>query len=290
MREFKIYTDSTSDLPNELVKHMGVTVVPTEVFLKGKRYLDYPDERELSKKAFFEAVREGEMPTTAVIPPSRFYEYFEKDVKEGYDILYIVFSSGLTTTRQNAMIAADEMKETYPDSNIVVVDSMSASLGEGGLVYFAAQMKESGKSINEIKNWIEENRLKLCIWFTVDDLRHLWRGGRISATSAAVGGVLNIKPLIHVSDEGKLEPVEKVRGRKQAIDALFNKAKNDAVNPRGQTMFVVHADCGEECRRLQRRLLDELKVKEVITGVMGPVVGTHTGPGAIGLLFMAEHR
>lgn len=290
MRDFKLYTDSTSDLPNELVERMDVTVVPTEVFLKGERYLDYPDERELSKKDFFKAVREGEMPTTAVIPPSRFYDYFEKDVKDGYDILYIVFSSGLTTTRQNGMIAADEIKENYPDSNIVVVDSKSASLGEGALVYFASEMKKEGKSLDEIAKWIEDNRLKLCHWFTVDDLQHLRRGGRLSLPSAVVGGMLNIKPLINVSDDGKLEPVEKVRGRKAAIEAIYNKAKENAVNPEEQTMFIVHADCEDDCKWLREKLLDELKVKEVITGIMGPVIGAHTGPGTIGLLFVGDHR
>lgn len=290
MRKFKLYTDSTSDLPNELVERMDVTVVPTEVFLKGERYLDYPDERELSKKEFFAAVREGEMPTTAVIPPSRFYDYFEKDVKDGYDILYIVFSSGLTTTRQNGMIAADEIKEKYPDSNIVVVDSKSASLGEGALVYFASEMKKEGKTLDEIVDWIENNRLKLCHWFTVDDLQHLRRGGRLSLPSAVVGGMLNIKPLINVSDEGKLEPVEKVRGRKAAIEAIYNKAKQNAVKPEEQTMFIVHADCEDDCIWLRDKLLTELKVKQVFTGIMGPVIGAHTGPGTIGLLFIGEHR
>jgi DegV family protein with EDD domain len=258
--------------------------------LKGERYLDYPDERELDKKDFYREVREGEMPTTAVIPPSRFYEYFEREVKDGNSILYVVFSTGLTTTCQNANIAKDELKEAYPGSDILIVDSKSASLGEGALVYFAAKMRNEGKSKEEIAKWIEENRLHMCHWFTVDDLGHLRRGGRVSATSATVGGVLHIKPIINMSDDGKLEPTEKVRGRKTAIEMLFLKAKNFAIEPEKQTMFIVHADCEDEALWLKEKLTDELGVKEVIVGMMGPVIGTHTGPGAIGFLYFGEKR
>ncbi len=290
MREFKLYTDSTSDLPQEIVEKIGVTVIPTEVVLKGKGYLDYPDERELDKKMFYREVRAGEMPTTAVIPPSRFYKYFEKEIKNGFDVLYIVFSSGLTTTRQNALIAVSDLKEVYPDCNVMVVDSLSASMGEGLLVYYAAQMKADGKTMDEIRQWIEDNRLKLCHWVTVDDLQHLRRGGRVSAASAAVGGVLNIKPIINVSDEGKLEPVDKVRGRKAALETLFNKVKTEAVLPEERTIFIIHADCEDEAEWLKERVQNELHAKEVFIGIMGPVIGAHAGPSAIGIVYLGDKR
>ena len=290
MREFKLYSDSTSDLPNEIVEEYGIKVIPTEVFLYDNRYLDYPDEHELKKKDFFKAVREGATPTTAVIPPSRFYEYFEQDVKDGYDILYIVFSSGLTTTRQNALIACEDLKEVYKDCKIVVVDSLSASLGEGLLVYYAAKLMRQGKSMEEIRDWVESIRLKLCHWFTVDDLQHLRRGGRISATAATVGGVLGIKPIINISNDGVLEAVDKVRGRKAALDYLANRVKKEAVDPGEHTIFIVHADCEDDCMYLKQQIEKEMEFKEILIGVMGPVIGAHTGPGAVGLVYIGESR
>ncbi|MCL2539516.1 MAG: DegV family protein [Oscillospiraceae bacterium] len=290
MKEYKLFTDSTSDLPYDIVKRLDIEVIPTEVILKGKGYLDYPDERELNKRDFYRQVREGEMPTTAVIPPNRFYEYFEKELKEGRDILYIVFSSGLTTTLQNAKIAAAELKEVYPEGRIALVDSLSGSLGEGLLVYYAAEMRQEGKSIDEIEEWVKANRLKLCHWFTVDDLQHLRRGGRVTAASAVVGGVLSIKPILNVSDEGRLEPVEKVRGRKAALETLLDKIKKGAVKPEEQTIFIIHADCEEECMWLKAEVEKHVGPKEIFIAFMGPVVGAHAGPGAIGLVFIGEHR
>ena len=287
MREYKIYTDSTCDLPNEIVTKYDITVVPTEVFLLSKGYLDFPDERELNKKEFFEAIQQGATPTTAVIPPSRFYEYFERDIKEGYDILYIVFSSGLTTTKQNATIALGDLSREYSNCNIVIVDSLSASLGEGFLVHYAAVQKEAGKTIDEVKTLVENIRKKLYVWFTVDDLQQLKRGGRISATAAAVGGALNIKPLIFIDDTGRLVPVERVRGRKAALDTIIGKVKVGAVNLSEQTVFLVHANCAADCDYIKEQLY-LLGAKEVISGMMGPVIGAHTGVGAIGLAYLGE--
>ena len=288
MREYKLYTDSTSDMPNELVELYDITVIPTEVYLSSERYFDYPDERELSKKEFFDSVKSGIMPSTAVIPPGRFYEYFERDISAGYDILYIVFSSGLTTTKQNAYIASGDLFEIYKEGRIVIVDSLSASLGEGLLVYYAALMKAEGKGIDEVKEHIEILRQRLNVWFTVDDLQQLKRGGRISATAAAVGGVLNIKPMIFIDDEGKLIPVERVRGRKAALDSLLNKVRSGAVDPKEQVIFVVHANCSSDCEYIKQQLEQQIGIKTVITSMMGPVIGAHTGAGAIGLVYLGE--
>ncbi|MCL1830183.1 MAG: DegV family protein [Oscillospiraceae bacterium] len=288
MREFKLYTDSTCDLPGEIVEAYDITVVPTEVYLSSERYLDFPDERELNKKEFFEVVKGGVMPSTAVIPPARFYEYFEQDIQQGFDILYIVFSSGLTTTKQNALIAVDDLSEIYKDGSITIIDSLSASLGEGLLVYHAAKLKQQGKTIEEIVEKIEQIRQRLCVWFTVDDLQQLKRGGRISPTAAAVGGALNIKPLIFIDNDGKLVSVERVRGRKAALDTLVNKVKTGAVDSPEQTIFIVHANCSEECDYLKQQIESQIEVKEIVIGMMGPVIGAHTGAGAIGLAYLSE--
>ena len=265
-----------------------ITVVPTEVYLSSERYLDFPDERELNKKEFFEVVKGGVMPSTAVIPPARFYEYFEQDIQQGFDILYIVFSSGLTTTKQNALIAVDDLSEIYKDGSITIIDSLSASLGEGLLVYHAAKLKQQGKTIEEIVEKIEQIRQRLCVWFTVDDLQQLKRGGRISPTAAAVGGALNIKPLIFIDNDGKLVSVERVRGRKAALDTLVNKVKTGAVDSPEQTIFIVHANCSEECDYLKQQIESQIEVKEIVIGMMGPVIGAHTGAGAIGLAYLSE--
>ena len=288
MREYKLYTDSTCDLPDDIIKRFGITVVPTEVYLATDRYLDFPDERELKKQEFFETIQRGILPSTAVIPPARFYEYFLKAAQQGYDILYIVFSSGLTTTKQNALIASEDIKETYKDCNIIIIDSLSASLGEGFLVYCAANLMQQGKTIFEVKEAIESIRQKLCVWFTVDDLQQLKRGGRISAAAAAVGGALNIKPMIFIDGEGRLVLVERVRGRKVALDSLVNKVRTGAVNPAGQSLFIVHANCSDDCEYLKHQIEQSMQFKEIITGMMGPVIGAHTGAGAIGLAFLGE--
>lgn len=290
MNEFKIFTDSTADLSQELVDLLDVIVVPTDVTIGGKTYRDFPDERELKIADFYAMVRAGEMPTTAVINPERFIEFFEPVLKEGFDILHLVFSSGLTTTMQNSLISADELKEKYPDRTIRVVDTLSVSMGKGLLVYYAANMKKDGKTMDEIAQWVEDNRDHICHWFTVDDLGHLKRGGRISGTSAAIGGVLNIKPIMHVSLEGKLEPTDKVRGRKTALEELLKKIETTAIDIADQTMFFVHADCRDDCDWLIREVKKRFGVKTIYSNWIGPVIGAHSGPGSIALFFIGTEK
>lgn len=290
MKDYKIFTDSTADLSQELVDLLDVMVVPTDVTIGGKTYRDFPDERELKKADFYAMMRGGEMPTTAVINPERFIEYFEPVLRDGFDILHLVFSSGLTTTMQNSLIAAEELKEKYPDSDILVVDTRAVSLGKGLLTYYAAGMKKDGKTKEEIADWVLQTRDHVCHWFTVDDLDHLKRGGRISGTSAAIGGVLNIKPIMHVSIEGKLEPTDKVRGRKTALEALLKKIETTAQNIEDQTMFFVHGDCADECDYLVEECKKRFGVKTVYSNWIGPVIGAHAGPGAIALFFIGSKK
>ncbi len=290
MQKFQIMTDSTADLPNNLVQSMDILVVPTDFTIKEKTYLDYPDDREFSKKDFYRLAREGEIPKTAVINPERFIQNFEPVLKEGTDILYFVFSSGLTTTMQNATIAATELKETYPDRIIRIVDTRAASLGEGMLVWSAAKKKAEGLAMEDIALWAESVRDKVCHWFTVDDLNFLKRGGRISGTSAAIGGVLNIKPIMHVSEEGKLVPTEKARGRKAALEVLLSKIAATAEDIGEQTVFLSHADSEEDCLYMKNEIIKRFSPKDVIIGMIGPVVGSHAGPGTIALFFFGSPK
>ena len=290
MREYKIFTDSTADMPASTAEELDITVVPTEFFLKGNKYLDYPDFRELHPTEFYKQVRVGEMPKTAVINPERFMDYFEPVLKEGKDILHIVFSSGLTTTMQNSKIAAEELKERYPDSKIVVVDSLSASLGKALLVYYAAQMKRDGASIEQAAEWVEKTRTYMNCWFTVDDLNHLRRGGRVTVTAAMVGGVLSIKPVMRINLEGKLEPVDKVRGRKTAIEMLLAKVGELGKDIQEQIVGIGHGDCEEEARYMAEEVKKRYNPKEVIINYVGPVIGAHAGPGALAIFFIGNER
>lgn len=290
MNPFRIMTDSTSDLSLELTEKYAIDVVPTDITIKGKTYLDFPDEQELKKKDFYAMVRAGEMPKTAVINPARFAEYFEPVVAAGEDILYLVFSTGLAPTFQNANIAAEELKEKYPDRVIRVVDTLSASMGEGLLVYHAALLKKAGRDLDEIAQWVTDNRGRVCHWFTVDDLGYLKRGGRISGTSAVIGGVLNVKPVMHVDDEGKLVPVSKIRGRKAALEELLKRMADTGIDLASQTVFISHADSEEDCAFMVREIKKRFSVKTVFTSFIGPVIGAHAGPGTMAVFFFGEPR
>ena len=208
----------------------------------------------------------------------------------GKDIVCVCFSSALSTTYQSAVIAADDLRSEFPEAEIHVVDSLSASLGQGLLLYLAAQQKKAGLTAAELAKWVEENRLSICHWFTVDDLNYLKMGGRVSATTALVGTMLSIKPIMHTSDEGKLVPVSKARGRKAAINALLDKIEALAIRPEEQTMFICHADCELDARAVAQRIKDRFGTKTVYINYIGPVIGSHTGPNTMGIFFVGTQR
>lgn len=290
MSKYKIFTDSTSDLSGEMVSELDVTVVPTEFNIAGNSYLDYPDAREMSHKEFYRLMRAGEMPKTTVINPDRFTSYFEPALKEGFDILHVVFSTGLTTTMQNSLIAVEELMAKYPERRIVVVDSRAASLGEAALVYYAAQKRDEGASLDEAAAWVENNRDCICHWFTIDDLNHLRRGGRVTVAAAMIGGMLNVKPVMHVSLEGKLEVVEKVRGRRAALEMLLGKFGEKAVDPKNQPIFLVHGDCPDDLDWFAGELKTRFGATNIRANYIGPVIGTHAGPGAFGVCFLGTGK
>ena len=287
MSEYKIITDSGCDLPQEMLSRLDVPIVPLTVNYKGADQDDTVDE---GIKDMYAGLRAGEVATTSAINPDRWAKAMEEVLAEGKDILVITFSSGLSTTYQSAVIAGNELKEKFPDRKILVVDGLSASLGQGLLVWYACKKKEAGLSVEELAAWVEENRQNLCHWFTVDDLMFLKRGGRVSAATALVGTMLQIKPVLHVDEEGHLINVAKVRGRKASIQALLNKALELGEGFDNSTMFICHGDCIEDAEYLSGLVKEKCGVKEVFIGYTGAVIGSHSGPGTLALFFLGKHR
>lgn len=290
MRDYVIITDSTTDLTQELINELNITVIPMEFNIEGKSYLNYSDERDISYKEFYDILRSGKSSTTSLINTATFTDLFEPILQDGKDILYIAFSSGLSGTYNSSCIAAQMLSEKYTDSKIYTVDSLSASMGEGLLVYHAANKKKEGMNIDDLKDWVEKNKHNLCHWFTVDDLHHLKRGGRLSSAAAIVGTVLSIKPVLHVDNEGHLIPVEKVRGRKLSITAMLKIMEKTAIKPEEQTIFISHGDCLEEAEYLATLIKEKLNVKDIKMNFIGPVIGSHSGPGTIALFFLGTER
>ena len=290
MSDYVIVTDSSADLPDSLVKELGVEVLPLSFTVQGKTYHNYPDDREMDPKVFYKMLRDGEMATTSAVNVAEYTAMLEPLLQAGKDILVLAFSSGLSTTYQSSVIAVNELAEQYPDRKIYTVDTLCASMGQGLLVWHAVQEQKRGQSIEAVRDWVEENKLRLCHWFTVDDLMYLKRGGRISAATALVGTMLQIKPLLHVDDEGHLINMTKTRGRKAAIDAMVKKAQELGAGYDNSTMFISHGDCLSDAEYLSRQLKEKCGVKDVVISYVGAVIGSHSGPGTLALFFLGSHR
>lgn len=284
-----LFTDSCCDLPISFVKENNIQVMFIRVNINGE---DIPDDlgQSISHKDFYNFIREGEMPTTSQVNVNAFEKGFRKYINEGYSVIYIGFSSALSGCLNSARLAKEIINEEIKDADITIIDTKSASMGLGLIVYYAANMLKDGKTKADIVNWIEDNKLKVNHWFTVDDLNHLKRGGRISSTVAIVGTMLSIKPIMHVDDEGRLIPISKVKGRKKSIKSLQEKLKEKIVNPENQTIFISHGDCLEDAEHLKELILKEVNVKDVIMNNIGPAVGSHSGPGTVALFFIGNNR
>ncbi|MDU5106871.1 DegV family protein [Clostridium sp.] len=284
-----LFTDSCCDLPISFVKENNIQVMSIIVNINGE---DIPDDlgKSISHKDFYSLIRNGKLPTTSQVNVDTFERNFRKYVSEGYSIIYIGFSSALSGCVNSARLAKEIIDEEIKDADITIVDTKSASMGLGLLVYYAANMLKEGKSKEDIVNWLEDNKLKVNHWFTVDDLNHLKRGGRVSSTVAIVGTMLSIKPIMHVDNEGRLIPISKVKGRKKSIKALCDKLKEKIVDSENQTIFISHGDCIEEVESLKELILSEIKVKEIIINNIGPAVGSHSGPGTLALFFIGNNR
>ncbi len=286
MAEYTLLTDSCCDISDALLAEWQVRALQLDVLVDDEKS---QKNNEVDLTAFYQKLRDGKMARTSAINIAQFRDAFEEELKEGRDVLYIAFSSGLSTTYQSSEIAASELREEYPDRKILTVDTLAASMGQGLLVYLAAQKKQAGASIEEVYQFIADNRLSLSHWFTVNDLFFLKRGGRVSGAVALVGTMLGIKPVLHVDNEGHLINMSKVRGRLAAIQALADKFTETAL-PNNEVVFISHGDCLEEAKELERILKETCGVKEVLIGDIGPVIGAHSGPGTIALFFLASHR
>ena len=290
MGDYVIVTDSSCDLSAEMADELELSVLPLSFSIGGKEYLNYLDGREMPVIEFFRRLRLGEPASTAAVNVDAFVREMEPILQSGKDILNIAFSSGLSNTCHAAQMACAELAEKYPERKVVAVDSLSASLGQGMLIYYAVQKKRAGLTIEQLRDWVEENRLHMCHWFTVDDLNHLKRGGRVSATTALIGTMLSIKPVLHVDNEGHLINMGKTRGRRASLDALVDHMAETATDPQDQTVFISHGDTLADAGYVASEIKRRLGVKNVVINTIGPVVGTHSGPGTLALFFFGSHR
>ncbi len=289
MKEFVITADSNCDLPIDYIKEKNIGIIPHYYALDD---ITYGDELHLTPKEFYDKMREGQMPTTMASNPEVIRRTFLNYINQGYDILHISFSSALSGGCSNVMAGAREICEENPEAKIIVIDTLNASLGEGMFVMKAVQMKEEGKTIDEIASWLEEHKMEFCVRFTVDDLFHLQRGGRISKTTAIIGSVMSIKPILRINEEGRLVPYSTARGRKKSLTAILNdmlesmgKYKDDH-----DIICIAHGDAPEDAEYLAKLVKEKLPHKQTVINTISPSIGSHSGPGAIGLCFMGEKR
>lgn len=289
MREYVITTDSTVDLPTEYLAEHQITYLPLSYMIDGTTYKDMEG---LSHTEFFGRIRKGSMPTTSQVNPDEAKAAFEPIIKEGKDILHIGFSSGLSGSYNSAVIAANELSEKYPEAKITVIDSLGASLGEGLLLIKAIERKEQGMQMDELASWVEENKLHVCACVTVDDLFHLQRGGRVSKASAILGSMVQIKPIIHLDDEGKLQVISKERGRKKSLNRIVAMMgeRLSGFEDQNELVTVAHGDCIEDAEYVAQQVKEKYGVKEVLINGIGTVIGSHTGPGVVVLFFMGNKR
>lgn len=287
---YRIVTDSASDLSMKLVEELGIAHAPLSYTMDGETYYDWLDRRDMPIQEFYRHVREGSMPVTAAVNVQQFYDMFEPILQAGEDILYLGFTTGLSTTYQSGEIAAADLREKYPERKILTIDTTCASSGEALIVYLAAQMRLEGKSIEEVHAWVAENGLSVCHWFMVDDLKHLKRGGRVSAATALVGSMLSIKPILHVNEEGKLINMGKARGRAAALQTIMQEMEARAIPGGFDTIFIAHADCLDDAKSFAEQVQQRFQPKRIEIMDMGAVIGSHTGTGALIVSFRGSKR
>lgn len=289
MKKFIITTDTTCDLPNEYLDQKGIKTLPLYYNFDGTIY---GDENILEPKVFFDTMRGGAMPTTMAVNPSAANTLFRSLIQEGYDVLHIAFSSALSGSCSVAATVAREICDENPEAKIIVIDSLAASLGEGLLVHKACELKDSGKTIDQVAEWLEANKLTINHIFTVNDLHHLHRGGRVSKTSAIIGTLINVKPVLHMSNEGRLVPLYNVRGRKKALISLvdeMDKLTNQG-SIKNDTVFISHGDCLEEAQIVADQIKERFGVENILINYICPTIGAHAGPGTVSVFFLGQER
>ncbi len=285
---YQIITDSACDLPQQMLQELNVKTVSLIVNFRGEARNDSVADAQV--KELYDAMRGGEMATTSAVNPDGWAKVIEPTLASGKDALVLAFSSGLSTTYQSAVIAANELAESYPDRKIIVVDTCAAALGQGLLVWHTCKKRDEGLSLEELASWVENAKNHTAHWFTVDDLVYLKRGGRVSAATAVLGTVLNIKPVLHVDNAGHLISMVKARGRKAAINTLASKMGELAGDWDNSTVFICHADAMEDAQKLAAMVKEEYGVKDAFIGNLGAVIGSHAGPGTLALFFMGNEK
>lgn len=291
--DFEIVTDSCCNLLEDMIDDFGIHVLPLTFMVDGEDevYQSYLKGERTDLKQFYTMMREGKVFKTSLPNLAESEALFRELLGSGRDVLYIAFSSGLSGTYQALSLMAAQLQEEFPERKIHVVDSLAASGGQGLLVWYAVQHARAGESIDQVRDWLEENKLHLAHWFTVDDLMFLFRGGRVSKTAAWAGTLLNIKPVLHVDDEGHLIPMEKVLGRKKSLNALIDHMEKSANKPiSDQMVFITHGDCIEDAEYVAAKIKERFGVKEVVINYVDPVIGAHSGPGTMALFFLADKR
>ena len=286
MNDYKIITDSTSDLPLDIIKSLDIEVIPMQYVMENKIYYD----DQLNTKEFYDRIRNGILPSTTQINVEEFKRYFSYHLEKNKDLIYIGLSSSFSGMYNNAVMAGKELSLKYPDRKIKIIDSLSASLGQGMLVYWAAKKKLNGSSLDDVAQWVNSNKARLCHWFMVDDLYHLQRGGRISSAHAVLGSMLNFKPLLFIDDQGKLSVSQKIRGRLKTIDAMISKLKLMSPDIENNTLFIAHGDCLEDAEFIANRVCKEFQIQKVVLNHIGPIIGSHTGAGTLGVFFLGDSR
>ncbi len=289
MSKYRILTEATVDLPQSIVEEYGIVVIAMDCRMDDKIYMVDPTGKELDPVYFYERMRQGSVATTSLINAFTFMEYFEEQFKAGYDVIYFAVTSALTS-RVAANHAMEDLQEKYPDRSLIVVDTLCASLGMGLLVYHAAKKQREGMGMDALAKWAEENKLKVCHWFTVEDLKYLLRSGRISAASAMFGTALNIKPVLRVEDSGALLALSKVQGRRRSLKTLVENMEQTFTKENNDCVFIGHADCPEDAEYVKNLVEERLGVKNFVIHYIGPIIGAHSGPGTMALFHFGTHR
>lgn len=287
MRDFVITVNSTVDLPREWLEERNVPVVPLKYTIDGETYTDMYG---LSAKEFFDKLREGHMSVTSQVNPGEAADMLEPFLKEGKDVLHLGFSSCLSGTLNSMKIAGEELSEKYPEAKVIVIDTLCACLGEGLLLYYALKQKEQGKTIDEVAQWVEENKLHICHDVTVDDLNHLHRGGRISKTTAVLGTLVQIKPIIHMDNNGKLQVIGKERGRKKSLNKIVDMAAEQAKGWDNDIIMITHGDCIGDAEYVAKLVREKMGIDNILINNIGTVIGSHTGPGVVAVFCMGNKR
>ncbi|RHP10712.1 DegV family protein [Dorea sp. AF36-15AT] len=287
MRDYIITVNSTVDTGKEWLEERNVPVIPLKYTIDGQ---EYTDMYGLSDKEFFQKLREGKMSVTSQINPEEAKEMLEPYVKEGKDVLHLAFSSALSGTCNSMKIAAEELQEEYPEAKVIVVDTLCACMGEAMLLYYALKQKEAGKTIEEVAQWVEENKLHVCHNVTVDDLFHLHRGGRISKTAAVLGTMVKVKPIIHMDDNGALQVIGKERGRKKSLHKIVDMAVERSEGWDNEIIMITHGDCLEDAEYVAKLVREKMGIENVFIHNIGTVIGSHTGPGVVATFCMGNKR